>query len=383
MNICHVTPHLPPDQAANALFPFHLGDWATSHGHDVTFITHPPLSGEAAPLPGSVQHIDRRVTPTNSLLRRVSSLGSALRITSTTLTTLKHADVVHLHSNGLLVETCATLAHQIGIPTVLTLYGTDIWHYHSRFIDPFTRMYKKANHLAFYSRGLLECAEQYGLARPDASVVYPPATKIFIPLKSDEREAQRKKLGFGNGKLLINVKRLHPLAGQCFLIDAMPEVLRCYPDTKLVICGSGPLHDELQNRINERGLSEQVTLLGRIDNRSIATYCACADLFVLPSLLEACPTVAVEALACGTPVVSSDNPGGVELNALFGDDVGLVPREQVPDLAQGIIDRLQRGARVTSDTSDLIERNFRPTGVWNQYSSIYERITNKTDLNDS
>ena len=383
MNICHVTPHLPPDQAANALFPFHLGDWATSHGHDVTFITHPPLSGEAAPLPGSVQHIDRRATPTNPLLRRVSSLGSALRITSTTLTTLKHADVVHLHSNGLLVETCATLAHQIGIPTVLTLYGTDIWHYHARFIDPFTRMYKKANHLAFYSRGLLECAEQYGLARPDASVVYPPATKIFIPLKSDEREAQRKKLGFGDGKLLVNVKRLHPLGGQRFLIDAMPEVLRSYPDAKLVICGSGPLHDELQNRINERGLSEQVTLLGRIDNRSIATYCACADLFVLPSLLEACPTVAVEALACGTPVVSSDNPGGVELNALFGDDVGLVPREQVPDLAQGIINRLRRAARVTSDTSDLIERNFRPTGVWNQYSSIYERVTNKTDSNDS
>ena len=383
MNICHVTPHLPPDQAANALFPFHLGDWATSNGHDVAFIAHPPLSGEATALPGSVQHIDRRATPTNPLLRRVSSLGYALRITGSTLTTLKRADVVHLHSNGLLVETCANLAHQLGIPTVVTLYGTDIWHYQARFIDPFTRMYKKANHLAFYSRGLLECAEQYGLARPGVSVVYPPATKMFSPLQSDEREAQRKKLGLGNGKVLVNVKRLHPLAGQRFLIDAMPEVLRSYPDTKLVICGSGPLHDELQNRINERGLSEQVTLLGRIDNRSIATYCACADLFVLPSLLEACPTVAVEALACGTPVVSSDNPGGVELNALFGDDVRLVPRERVPDLAQAIIDRLQRAARVISDTLDLIERSFRPTSVWKQYSSIYETITNKTDSNDS
>ena len=53
-------------------------------------------------------------------------------------------------------------------------------------------------------------------------------------------------------------------------------------------------------------------------------YAAVADVFVLPSLLEALPTVAVEALACGTPVVSADHPGGVELHELFGDDVQVV-----------------------------------------------------------
>jgi uncharacterized protein len=68
----------------------------------------------------------------------------------------------------------------------------------------------------------------------------------------------------------------------------------------------------------------------------VARYCAAADLFVLPSLLEALPTVAVEALAAGTPVLSSDNPGGLELNDLFGPDVAIVPREQPIPLGAAI-----------------------------------------------
>ena len=75
-------------------------------------------------------------------------------------------------------------------------------------------------------------------------------------------------------------------------------------------------------------MERHVTFAGLVDNALVARYCAAADLFVLPSLLEALPTVAVEALACGTPVVSSDNPGGVELHGVFGDDVAVVPKEQ-------------------------------------------------------
>ena len=42
MRIVHVSPHLPPDQAANALLPFQLGEWGRARGDEVTFVAHPP-----------------------------------------------------------------------------------------------------------------------------------------------------------------------------------------------------------------------------------------------------------------------------------------------------------------------------------------------------
>ena len=92
---------------------------------------------------------------------------------------------------------------------------------------------------------------------------------------------------------------------------------------------------------------------------------------MLPSLLEALPTVAVEALASGTPVVSADNPGGLELADLFGADVEVVPREQIDPLAAAIKDRLRHKRRTLPSTREIIERQFRQAAVAQRYWSVY------------
>jgi glycosyltransferase involved in cell wall biosynthesis len=111
-----------------------------------------------------------------------------------------------------------------------------------------------------------------------------------------------------------------------------------------------------------------------VDNALVAQYCAAADLFVLPSILEALPTVAVEALACGTPVVSSDNPGGLELNDVFAHDVAIVPKEQPLPLARAIVDFLLEKRRTTEATREAIEREFRPMGIASKYDAIYRDV---------
>jgi glycosyltransferase involved in cell wall biosynthesis len=106
----------------------------------------------------------------------------------------------------------------------------------------------------------------------------------------------------------------------------------------------------------------------------VAQYCAAADLFVLPSILEALPTVAVEALACGTPVVSADNPGGIELNDVFGADVALVPREQALPLSQAIVSFLLEKRRTVAGTRETVEREFRKAGVAARYRAVYDEV---------
>ena len=284
--------------------------------------------------------------------------------------------MVHVHSNGLLAELSVLLARRQGLPVVLTMYGTEIWHYRPKRVGPdlFTRAYRAASAVTFYSDRLLSTARELGLTRRGMQTIYPAVGAQFAWHDDTAQATARARLGVPNRHLLLNVKRLHPLAGQRFLIEAMIDVVHAHPDTRLVICGTGPLADELKEAARAAGVERHVTFAGLLDNSAIAAYCAAADLFVLPSLLEALPTVAVEALACGTPVVSSDNPGGVELNDVFGPDVSIVPRENPPALAAAIIHALENRQRTRASTRETIEREFRPVAVAARYRSLYEDV---------
>jgi glycosyltransferase involved in cell wall biosynthesis len=93
---------------------------------------------------------------------------------------------------------------------------------------------------------------------------------------------------------------------------------------------------------------------------------------VLSSVLEATPTVALEALACGTPVVSTDNPGGLELQALFGADVAVVPRQRPQALADAIAAFLRGPRRTLPATASCIAERFSLDGVVGRYLALYE-----------
>jgi len=288
----------------------------------------------------------------------------------------RETDLLHLHSNGLIIEVAAAWASRRGIPFVLTLYGTEIWHYQRRWpIDPFTMAYRRATEVTFYSDRLMSRARELGLTRDALSVVYPAVSPAFVPISADTRARWRQDLGINEPHVLLNVKRLHPLAAQSVLIEAFAHVARSRTDVRLIICGTGPLRTDLAAQAERLGVGSQVTFTGLVPNAQIARYAAIADLFVLPSLLEALPTVAVEALAAGTPVVSANHPGGEELHAMFGDDVEVVPKQQVDQLATAIAARIERPRRTHPETAQLIREHFSPDAVRAAYGAVYGRLT--------
>jgi glycosyltransferase involved in cell wall biosynthesis len=375
MRICHVSPHLPPDQAANALLPVELGAWSHKRGDEVTFIAHEPAQGRAAhDLPfGRTVRLPRHERATGvSRWLRLDSLRQARVIQGALDLEAARADVLHLHSNGLIVEVAAAWASRHRIPYLLTLYGTEIWHYRARWpIDPFTRAYRRARAVTFYSRKLMEKAVSLGLDRKNLSVIYPAIAATFKPQTNPTRAAWRAGLGITEPLVILNVKRLHELAGQAYLIDAFAKVVRRRRDVRLVICGMGPLRATLENQARDLGIADRVTFTGLVTNDEVSRYAAIADVFALPSLLEALPTVAVEALASGTPVVSADHPGGEELHEIFEDDVRVVSRRNVDGLANALADALDPPRRVRSGTLDLVQRHFGPDAVHRAYGALY------------
>ncbi len=122
-------------------------------------------------------------------------------------------------------------------------------------------------------------------------------------LTGGEIRKVREEMGAGEGRFLVAAAgRLTVQKGFEHLIRALELLDRS--DVRAVIAGEGPLKDELERSVRERGLSSGVALTGfREDVWKI--FCA-ADAVVIPSLYEGLPLVLIEAMAAGKPVIASN-----------------------------------------------------------------------------
>jgi glycosyltransferase involved in cell wall biosynthesis len=357
-----VTPHLPPHQAANALLPQLLGEALRERGHQVRYLTF----GDAADSE-SVRFVKRRRGP------RATRVPQALEAFDTWrkgAAWIRQADVVHIHSSTWMNQVAARVALRQRRPYLLTHYGTEIWHHDGKDAR-FRRFNAGAAHVAFYSEALLRRGRELGVPLASASVVYPPVADAFRLRPTAEREAIRARHAPAASLLFLNVKRLHPLADHATLLEAFAIVRANRNDVRLWIAGEGETRDALEQQARRLGLGDSVRLLGLMPNQQVAELQAAADLFVLSSTLEATPTVALEALASGTPVVSTDNPGGLELGALFGADVRIVPRRDPQALAATLLAFAAAPRRAEAATADLVESRFRVRGVVERYLALY------------
>jgi D-inositol-3-phosphate glycosyltransferase len=179
--------------------------------------------------------------------------------------------------------------------------------------------------------------------------VIPPGvdTQRFHP---SDRAAARAAIGVAaDACLLLFVGRIEPLKGTDTLLQAV-QLLRARgqlpPQLSLSIIGGDPDQPresrlaELQRLMelrDELGLGEVVTFLGKRAQETLPDYYVAADVVVMPSLYESFGMVALEAMACGTPVVASQ-VGGLAYLVRDGETGYLVPDRDPAALA----DRLSR-----------------------------------------
>tara|TARA_B100000029_G_scaffold368041_1_gene361510 strand:- start:627 stop:1457 length:831 start_codon:yes stop_codon:yes gene_type:complete len=262
----------------------------------------------------------------------------------------------------------------MGKPRVLTLYGTDVWHHDVMRHRRFGAVVRNARARVFYSEALREFANTLGLAPCPSDVIYAPISSTFKTFGREQRSEFRKELNLAQSAVLLTVKRLHPVAGYEDLLRAMPAICSAHKNVRLLIVGEGESRVALETLTKKLDLTKNVQFLGGISNEKLYRYYAAADLFVLPSRLESWGTVMLEALACGTPVVTTETAGGQEVARLFPEDVRVTAVDSPDDLAAVVAFELGACRRVSRNVHPRLQTRFSIEACARNYHAIYRQV---------
>ena len=148
--------------------------------------------------------------------------------------------------------------------------------------------------------------------------------KLFRPL---DRDQARRSLGLSEKKVILYVGRIEPLKGLDILLTAI-SLLEERSDVRLLVVGGSPQRDRELDRLKSEaarlGIAEMVTFTGSVLQSELPTYYSAADVFVLPSHYESFGLAALEAMACGIPIVVS-RVGGLKTFVKDGETGYLIP----------------------------------------------------------
>ena len=159
---------------------------------------------------------------------------------------------------------------------------------------------------------------------------------------SVDGSSMRKRLGLRDEPIVATAIRLVKRKGPGHLVASFARVVKVLPNAKLVMAGWGPEVKNLRAQIQELGLEQSVFMVGPLSRERVAELMAAADVFVLPSVIEAFGRAAVEAAAVGAPVVCPRAGGMPEIIREGFNGLLFRPGDEV-DMADAILRVLMDG----------------------------------------
>ena len=224
-------------------------------------------------------------------------------------------DVVHSHY-WLSAWVGQRLAQALNIPHLVTFHTLALIKMQSRAgeSEPEERseverdaMLTADRIIAFSGHERDAMARLYG-ADPSRVMLAPCGVDLrkFRPL--DQKEA-RTKLGLNGEKVLLYVGRVEPLKGLDLLVETAAQMESGEENIRMMVVGGGgpgePETDRVRRLAEERKVDGLIDFVGRVDHDDLPLYYNAADVCVVPSYYESFGLVALESMACGTPVVAT------------------------------------------------------------------------------
>lgn len=232
----------------------------------------------------------------------------------------------------------AIIARELGLPLSIKARGSNIsfWGEQDFARAQMLDAARSATGLLAVSRDLAGQMAAMGMDERKITVHYTGLDRDrFRPLEHTQLRRQlSEELGFAmpdNAPLLASVGALIERKGQGIAIAALKDI----PGARLVLVGKGDDEARLRALAASEGVAERVFFAGSLDHDMMPLILSAADVMVLPTVAEELANAWVEALACGTPVVTTDVGGAREL--ITCDTAGRLLAERTPEaVAQAV-----------------------------------------------
>lgn len=216
--------------------------------------------------------------------------------------------IVHSHLNTISVfplyvawreKVPIRIAHNHSVP------GGD--EFKRNIIKLFLRKFAK-----LFATDYFACSEKagrwmFGDAAFDSGKVYIMKNAINFDAflsTNDEADIIREKMGLNDKFVVGHVGRFTYAKNHNFLLEVFADILKTKPSSQLLLVGDGELRNQIVNKINDLGIRESVSLIGKVSDAS--TYYKAMDVVICPSVFEGLSLATVEAQAAGKNIVISE-----------------------------------------------------------------------------
>jgi N-acetyl-alpha-D-glucosaminyl L-malate synthase BshA len=287
-------------------------------------------------------------------------------------------DVLHMHyaiphaASAFLAR--EMLAPERDIKIVTTLHGTDITliglHPSFNAITRFSIL--QSDGLSAVSQFLKDETVRH-FSVPESRIDVIPNFIDTEVWRRDREPCHRSKLAPEAQKIVMHVSNFRAVKRVQDVVEVFAKI-RKKVHARLILVGDGPERPRALQRAADLGLGDDVLFLGR--HPSVEELLACADLFLLPSASESFGLAALEAMACGAPVVASD-AGGLPEVVQDGEAGYLLPVGAVDQMAEAGVRILAdpvHAKKLSEAARAIAVERFSATAIVPRYEALYERV---------
>jgi alpha-maltose-1-phosphate synthase len=372
MKICMVTSAPFPPEEGIGYYVYNLSKKLIEKGHKVTIITRGSINKSTQEVLDEIDIIRGTFIPIYPFYIQIHGIF----VNKIFKTLESEFDIVHIHSPlSPSIQTSLPIIATIHTPTLTDTRSIEekdframIEKLMSRFVSyPIElKLLKQADIITAVANSVAYELHEYGLNPNDVIVVGNGVDEeIFTPMINKTQE-----------RYILYTGRLSHRKGLFDLIECGKYICKKYPDVSFVIPGKGILLNKLKTQVEKIGLKDKFKFLGFVDRIKLIQLYQNAAVYVMPSHYEGLPTVLLEAMSCGLPVVATSVSGNLDVLS-SGENGILIPPKSPEKMAYAIsllLDDESLRKKVGSNARKTIEEHYSWEVITNKFLKCYQSL---------